>query len=92
MKLFQDRSFIPLILLIRQIFSRDITGYFEYQTYIAILTGMDVSNASLYDGATSLVEASNMAVNITRKNKILVDRFVHQIILKFYRLMQNLLI
>lgn len=50
---------------------------FEYQTYIAILTGMDVSNASLYDGATSLVEASNMAVNITRKNKILVDRFVH---------------
>ncbi|HPO48941.1 MAG TPA: aminomethyl-transferring glycine dehydrogenase subunit GcvPA [Spirochaetota bacterium] len=50
---------------------------FEYQTYIANLTGMDVSNASMYDGGTSLAEACVIATSSTRKNKLLVDKFVN---------------
>lgn len=42
---------------------------YEYQTMIASLTGMDVSNASLYDGASSLAEAALMAVRANRKSK-----------------------
>src|SRR5215469_6005017 len=42
---------------------------YEYQTMMASLTGMDVSNASLYDGATSLAEACLMAVRANRKSK-----------------------
>ena len=54
-----------------------LQAIFEYQTYIATLTSMDSSNASLYDGATSLCEAVIMAINHTKKNKILVDRYIH---------------
>ncbi|MCK9222909.1 MAG: aminomethyl-transferring glycine dehydrogenase subunit GcvPA [Limnochordia bacterium] len=50
---------------------------FEYQTMIAQITGMDVSNASLYDGATATSEAAFMAVNVTRRNKVLVPWNVH---------------
>ncbi|MGI9262468.1 MAG: aminomethyl-transferring glycine dehydrogenase subunit GcvPA [Woeseiaceae bacterium] len=42
---------------------------YEYQTMMTSLTGMDVSNASLYDGASSLAEASLMAVRANRKSK-----------------------
>ena len=41
------------------------------------LTGMDVSNASLYDGATACAEAAIMAVDSTRRNTILVSETVH---------------
>ena len=54
-----------------------LQAIFEYQTYICNLTGMDVSNASMYDGATSLAEAVIMAVSQTRMKKVLVDKFVH---------------
>ena len=42
---------------------------YEYQTMIASLTGMEVSNASLYDGASALAEACLMAVRANRKSK-----------------------
>jgi glycine dehydrogenase subunit 1 len=44
---------------------------YEYQTMIAGLTGMEVSNASLYDGASAVAEASLMAVRANRKSKSL---------------------
>ena len=44
---------------------------YEYQTMMASLTGMEVSNASLYDGATAVAEASLMAVRANRKSKSL---------------------
>lgn len=50
---------------------------FEYQTLISNLTGMDVSNASLYDGGSAIGEASLMASNITRKDEIIVSKTVH---------------
>jgi len=53
---------------------------YEYQTMMASLTGMDVSNASLYDGGSSLAEAVLMAVRANRKSKskrILMPRTVH---------------
>lgn len=46
--------------------------FFEYQSLIARLTGMDLSNASHYDGATACVEAVLMAVAATRRRKILI--------------------
>jgi glycine dehydrogenase subunit 1 len=52
---------------------------YEYQTMMANLTGMDVSNASLYDGASALAEASLMAVRASRSGsrRILVPRTLH---------------
>jgi glycine dehydrogenase subunit 1 len=53
---------------------------YEYQTMIASLTGMAVSNASLYDGASALAEASLMAVRANRKSgsrRILVPTSIH---------------
>ncbi len=53
---------------------------YEFQTMIASLTGMAVSNASLYDGASALAEASLMAVRANRASKsarILMPRAVH---------------
>ncbi len=50
---------------------------YEYQTMICQLTGMEVANASLYDGASALAEAAMMAVRISKKNQIVVSRSVH---------------
>ncbi len=53
---------------------------YEYQTMMASLTGMEVSNASLYDGASAVAEASLMAVRANRKSKsatVLVPRTVN---------------
>ncbi len=51
---------------------------FEYQTLMCDLTGLDVSNASLYDGATACVETALMAVRVQRKrHTILVSKALH---------------
>ena len=54
-----------------------LQAIFEFQTYIAQLTGMEVANASLYDGSTGVAEAMLMAQRISRKNKFLVAKTVH---------------
>jgi glycine cleavage system P protein (glycine dehydrogenase) subunit 1 len=49
---------------------------YEYQTMIAELTGMDVANASIYDGASSLAEAALMAHAVTERREIVLSRGV----------------
>ena len=54
-----------------------LQSIFEFQTFICKLTGMDVANASMYDGSSALAEAAFMSHNITNKNKILISKTVH---------------
>ena len=54
-----------------------LQAMFEFQTLIAQLTGMDVSNASLYDGSSATVEAVFMALRVTKREKVLLARSLH---------------
>jgi glycine dehydrogenase subunit 1 len=54
-----------------------LTQIFEFQTMICQLTGMDVANASMYDGSTAVPEAAMMAVRATGKGRVLVSKTVH---------------
>ena len=54
-----------------------LQAFFEFQTMVCQLTGMEVANASLYEGATALAEAAMMALNVTGKRGILVSQGVH---------------
>jgi glycine dehydrogenase subunit 1 len=55
-----------------------LQAFFEYQTLICQLTGLDVANASLYEGGSSVAEAVFMAINITgRKGQVLAAESVH---------------
>ena len=54
-----------------------LQAIFEFQTMVAMLTGMEVANASMYDGASALAEAALMANRVTKRNKILISSAVH---------------
>jgi glycine dehydrogenase subunit 1 len=54
-----------------------LTTIFEFQTMICQLTGMDVANASMYDGSTAVPEAAMMALRLTGRDRILTARTVH---------------
>ncbi|MGI8776853.1 MAG: hypothetical protein ACR2LJ_05580, partial [Acidimicrobiales bacterium] len=54
-----------------------LQALFEYQTVVCRLFGMEVANASLYDGATACVEAVNLAVAATGRSTVWVSRGVH---------------
>jgi glycine dehydrogenase subunit 1 len=58
-----------------------LQAIFEYQTMICQLTGMDVANASVYDGGTAVAEGAIMGCGATRRSKVLVSRSVSP----FYR-------
>src|SRR5690348_9036493 len=47
-----------------------LTSIFEFQTMVCQLTGMEVANASMYDGSSAVPEAAMMAVRITRREKV----------------------
>lgn len=49
----------------------------EYQTAITRLTGLDISNASLYDGSSALAEGILMALEITGKDKVILSKSIH---------------
>ena len=54
-----------------------LQSIFEFQTMISELTGMEVANASMYDGSTAAAEAVMMAVRLTGRRSVVVARSVH---------------
>lgn len=54
-----------------------LQALFEFQTQVALLTAMDVANASMYDGATSAAEAALMANRVTRRERVVASGNLH---------------
>ncbi len=54
-----------------------LQAIYEYQSMMCALTGMEVSNASMYDGATAFAEAALMAARVTRRPRVVVSAAVH---------------
>ncbi len=54
-----------------------LQALFEFQTQVALITGMDVANASMYDGATACAEAALMAQRVTRKTGVVLSGGLH---------------
>lgn len=70
-----------------------LQAIFEFQTFMCQLTGMEVSNASMYDGSTALTEAMLMAARVNQKTRFLMLTSVHpeyQAVAKTYTRHQNL--
>jgi glycine dehydrogenase subunit 1 len=64
-----------------------LTAIYEYQSLVCQITGMEVANASMYDGSTALAEAALMAARLTRRDRLVVSRAVHpeyQAVVKTY--------
>lgn len=54
-----------------------LQAIFEFQTMTASLLGMDLANASMYDGASALAESALMAIRVKKKDKVALSRFNH---------------
>ena len=54
-----------------------LQALFEWQTMVCLLTGLEISNASMYDGASATAEAALMAARITGRKKIVVSAALH---------------
>jgi glycine dehydrogenase subunit 1 len=54
-----------------------LQSIFEFQTLVCQLTGMDIANASMYDGSTAMAEAVLMAERVTRRSKVIASAAVH---------------
>jgi glycine dehydrogenase subunit 1 len=54
-----------------------LQAIFEFQTLVCQLTGMDIANASMYDGSTAMAEAVLMAERVTRRSKVIASTAVH---------------
>ena len=54
-----------------------LQAIYEFQTMVCVLTGMDVANASVYDGATAAAEAAVMSLNASGRKRVLVSQFVN---------------
>jgi glycine dehydrogenase subunit 1 len=70
-----------------------LQAIFEFQTFICQLTGMEVSNASMYDGSTSLAEAVLMAARLSQRTRFLMASSVHpeyRAVVETYMRHQNL--
>ncbi len=54
-----------------------LQAIFEYQTFIARLTGQDIANASMYDGSTCVAEAALMAMRVTKRRNVAIGNALH---------------
>ena len=54
-----------------------LQALFEFQTQVALIAGLDVANASMYDGATSCLEAVSMALRVTRRSGVVLSGALH---------------
>ena len=54
-----------------------LQAIFEFQSFVCMLTGMEIANASIYDGASSLAEAVLMAHRVNNRSEVLMSRTVH---------------
>jgi glycine dehydrogenase subunit 1 len=54
-----------------------LQALFEFQTQVALITGMEIANASMYDGATACAEAALMACRVARRNRVVLSGGLH---------------